>query len=59
MLFIKILEEYKCKNIKKRKTLIFFNDMPSHKKLNPIITELFIRGRKTFLLFLSHNLILL
>ena len=35
-------------------------DMLSNKKLNPIVTELFIRGRKLiFLLFLSHNLILL
>ena len=36
--------------IKKRKTLIVFDDMiadmPSNKKLNPIVTELFIRGKK-------------
>ena len=35
---------------KKRKTLSVFNDvipdMLSNKKLNPIVTELFIRGRK-------------
>ena len=45
-----------CKNIeeynpnKKQKILIVFNDtianMLSNKKLNPIVTELFIRGRK-------------
>ena len=45
-----------CRNIeeynpnKKRKILIIFDDMMadmiSNKKLNPIITELFIRGRK-------------
>ena len=36
--------------IKKRKKLIVFDDkifdMLSNKKLNPIVTELFIRGRK-------------
>ena len=45
-----------CKNIeeynpgKKRKVLIVFDDviadMINNKKLNPIVTELFIRGRK-------------
>ena len=49
---------------KERKILIAFDDiiddMLSNKKLNPIVTELFIRGRKlTFLLFLLDNLILL
>ena len=35
-------------------------DMLSNKKLNPVVTELFIRGRKlNIFLFLSHNLILL
>ena len=38
-------------------------DMISNKKLNPVVTELFIRGRKltltlTFQLFLLHNHIL-
>ena len=37
--------------IKKRKVLIVFDDMIpdmiNNKKLNPIVTELFIRGRKT------------
>ena len=58
------------KNIKeynpnrKRKILIVFDDMISdmlsNKKLNPIVTELFIRGRKlNILLFLLQNLILL
>ena len=44
----KNLEEYKPN--KKRKILIVFDDMIadmlSNKKLNPIVTELFIRGRK-------------
>ena len=31
---------------KKRKVLIVFDDMINNKKLNPIVTELFIRGRK-------------
>ena len=35
---------------KKRKVLIFFDDiladMINNKKLNPVVTELFIRGRK-------------
>ena len=41
------IEEYNPN--KKLKTLIFFDDMidmVSNKKLNPIVTELFIRGRK-------------
>ena len=44
----KIIEEYNPN--KECKTLIVFNemiaDMLSNKKLNPIVTELFIRGRK-------------
>ena len=44
----KIIEEYSPN--KERKILIVFNemiaDMLSNKKLNPIVTELFIRGRK-------------
>ena len=58
------------KNIKsynpnqERKILIIFDDMIAdmlnNKKLNPIVTELFISSRKlTFLLFLLDNLILL
>ena len=61
-----------CKNIeeynpnKKHKILIVFDDtiadMFSNKKLNPIVTELFIRGRKLdislTLLFLFSYLIL-
>ena len=43
----KIIEEY---NLKKRKILIVFDDMIAdiinNKKLNPVVTELFIRGRK-------------
>ena len=55
------IEEY---NIgKKRKILIVFDDMIAdminNKKLNSIVTELFIRGRKlNFLLFLLRNHIL-
>ena len=43
----------------KRKTLIVFDDMVadmlSNKKLNPIVTELFIRGRmlNIFLVFIT------
>ena len=55
----KNIEEYNPNKI--RKILIVFDDMIvdmlSNKKLNPIVTELFIKGRKLFLLFLSHNLI--
>ena len=44
----KNIEEYNPN--KKRKTLIVFDDMIadmlSNKKLNPIVTEFFIRGRK-------------
>ena len=44
----KIMEEYNPN--KECKTLIVFNemiaDMLSNKKLNPIVTELFIRDRK-------------
>ena len=44
----KNIEEYNPN--KKRKILIAFDDtiadMLSNKKLNPIVTELFIRGRK-------------
>ena len=46
--FYKNIEEYNLS--KKRKILIVFDDMVvdilSNKKLNPIVTELFIRGRK-------------
>ena len=47
---------------KKRKLLIVFHDMIadilSNKKLIPIVTELFLRGRKLNIsLFLSHSLI--
>ena len=40
----KNIEEYNP--IKKRKVLIVFDDMINNNKLNPIVTELFIRGRK-------------
>ena len=58
----KNIEEYKPN--KKQKILIVFPniiaDMLSNKKLNPVVTELFVRGRKlnTFLvLLLLHSLI--
>ena len=49
---------------KKPKILIVFDDMIadmlSNKKLNPIVTKLFIRGRKLNIsLILLHNLVLL
>ena len=49
---------------KEQKILIVFDNMiayiVSNKRFNPIIAELFIRGRKiNFSLFLSHNLIIL
>ena len=58
----KNIEEYNPN--KKQKILIVFDDitadMLSHKKFNPIVTELFIRGRTlNICLFLLHNLILL
>ena len=48
MIFIKILKNtIQIRNVKK---IIFFNDMIadmlSNKKLNPVVTELFIRVRK-------------
>ena len=47
-MFIKILKI--TIQIKKRKLLIVFDDMNAdminNKRLNPIVTELFIRGRK-------------
>ena len=48
MMFIKTLKE--CNPNENRKILIVFDDviadMLSNKKHNPIVTELFIRGRK-------------
>ena len=50
-----------CNPNKKRKILIVFDDMIadilSNKKLNPILTELFIRGRKLniSLVFLTES----
>ena len=57
----KNIEDYNP--IKKRKILIVFDDMIAdminNHKLNPIVTELFIRGRKLkFLLSLLRNHIL-
>ena len=60
-MFIKNIEEYNLR--KKGKVLIVFDymiaGMIDNKKLNPIVTELFIRGWELkFLLFLLHNHIL-
>ena len=55
----KNIEEYNPN--KKRKILIVFDDMIAdiftNKKLNPIVTELFIRGRKLniFLVFITQS----
>ena len=56
------IEEYNPK--KERKILIEFDDMIadmlSNEKLNPIVTELFIKDRKLNIsFFLLHNLTLL
>ena len=58
MIFIKNIEDYNPN--KKQKILILFDmtaDMLSNKKLNPIVTELFIRGRKLniSLVFITHS----
>ena len=47
MIFIKI---FKNTN-KEHKILIVFADLFSNKKLNPIVTELFFRGRKLIISF--------
>ena len=55
----KNIEDYNP--IKKRKILIVFNDMIAdminNNKLNPIVTELFIRGRKLniFVVFITQS----
>ena len=47
---------------RKYNVLIVFDDMIANmfnnKKLSPVVTKLFIRGKKIFLPFLSHNFIL-
>ena len=59
MIFTKILKN--TNQIKKIKIMIVFDDMIvdmlSSKKLNPIVTELFTRGRKldTFLIFITQS----
>ena len=57
--FYKNIEE--CTPNKKRKILIAFHmiaDMLSNKKLNPVVTELFIRaGKLNISIVLLHNLI--
>ena len=60
MIFIKILKSTVLHN-KKRKILIIFDDMIadmlSNKKLNPMVTELFITGRslKIYLVFIIQS----
>ena len=60
MIFIKTLKN--TTQIKKSRILIVFDDnvadILSNEKLNPIRTDLFVR-ETTFLVFLSHSLILL
>ena len=55
----KNIEEYNPN--KKRKILIAFDDMIadmlSNKKLNPIVTELFIRGRKLNIFFFFYTIL--
>ena len=61
-----MLDVYKninyCKPCKENKILIVFDDMIAdminNRKVNSIFTEMFVRGRKLFLLFLSRNHIL-
>ena len=60
MIFIKLSKN--TIQIKTKKILIVFDDiiadMVSNKKVNPVVTELFIRGRKINIsLDLSHKLI--
>ena len=54
----KNIEEYNPN--KERKILIVLDgmiaDMLNNKKLNPVITELFIKGRKLNISLASHNL---
>ena len=56
-MFIKILKN----TIKKHRVLIIFDDMiadmTNTKKLNPIVTELFVRGRKLniFIVFITQS----
>ena len=62
MIFIENIKEYNPN--KEQKILIVFDDMIanmlSNEKLNPVVTELFIRGRKLNIsLFLLCNLVLL
>ena len=59
MIFIKILKN--TIQLKNKKTLIVFDDMIAdmlnNKKLNPIVIELFIRGRKLniYLAFITQS----
>ena len=44
MMITKCIEKYNPNE--KRKILIVFDDMISNKKLNSVVTELFMKGRK-------------
>ena len=51
----KNIEKYNLN--KERKTLIIFNDVLSSKQLQPIVSELFVKGRKLniYLNFISQS----
>ena len=58
MMFIKILKKYNL--ARKLKTLIVFDDMIAdiinNEKLNPVVTELFIRGKKNIsIVFITQS----
>ena len=55
----KKIEEYNP-NQKRKMLIVFYDmiaDMPNNKNLNPVVTELFIRGRKlnTSLVFITQS----
>ena len=62
MIFIENIEEYNSN--KECKILVVFDDMIAgvlgNEKLNPVVTELFIRGRKLniFLVFITQSILL-
>ena len=60
MMFIKILKN--TIQIKKREVFIVFDDMiadmVNNKKLNPVVTELFIRGKKLNISLVFYHTIL-
>ena len=62
MIFVENIEEYNSN--KECKILVVFDDMIAgvlgNEKLNPVVTELFIRGRKLniFLVFITQSILL-